>query len=103
MSAIRDLTGQRFGKLVAIRPTGRSNKWKSELWECKCDCGNTTEVASAELVKGKTQSCGCKRWDNVPFSCKYCDKPNYAKGLCRSHYNKMRRGTLWKEFEGEGK
>jgi 5-methylcytosine-specific restriction endonuclease McrA len=30
-------------------------------WVCACDCGKTTEVASGELRKGSTVSCGCFR------------------------------------------
>jgi len=54
----KDLTGQRFGSLVAVRPTDkRQNTFV--VWECKCDCGNTTYVTSAALIHGNTKSCGC--------------------------------------------
>lgn len=55
-----DLTGQRFGKLVAVKPTGEM-RWGSEIWECVCDCGQTTKVIKANLVSGGTLSCGCLR------------------------------------------
>ena len=56
----KDLAGQRFGQLVAIRPTDeRINK--SIVWECKCDCGKTTRVSAANLQSGNTTSCGCAR------------------------------------------
>lgn len=54
----KDLTGQRFGKLVAVRPTDkRQNTFV--VWECQCDCGNTAFVTSAALIHGNTKSCGC--------------------------------------------
>ena len=53
----RDLAGQRFGKLVAVRPIGRKNRYV--LWECACDCGNTAEVMTDLLTSGKVKSCGC--------------------------------------------
>lgn len=58
-SKVRELSGQRFGKLVAIeRITGtRSNPSK---WVCKCDCGNTVMVRTQRLTSGETGSCGCK-------------------------------------------
>lgn len=55
---INDLTGQRFGRLVAIKPSKvkkDSNRW----WICKCDCGKTISVRSVCLVRGDTTSCGC--------------------------------------------
>lgn len=54
-----DITGQRFGSLVAIRPTGVKSKWDGEIWECKCDCGTIKGVAIHSLKTGNTKSCGC--------------------------------------------
>ena len=54
---MKDLTGQRFGRLTAIRPTDkRQGSWI--IWECKCDCGSIAYVGSAKLRCGHTQSCG---------------------------------------------
>lgn len=50
---VKDLTGQRFGKLVAIRYLGKSK------WELKCDCGNLTTAHQSNLHKGQKTSCGC--------------------------------------------
>lgn len=58
MRRVLDLTGQRFGKLVAIKCVGQ-DKHKNALWMCKCDCGRTKTVASRSLVGGSTKSCGC--------------------------------------------
>lgn len=52
-----DLTGQRFGRLVAIRIYEHS---KDKItWLCKCDCGNEKVVDGHELRRGGTRSCGC--------------------------------------------
>lgn len=58
MPSIKDLTDQRFGKLVAIRPTDE-RRYRSVVWECKCDCGNTALVPTISLRNGNTTSCGC--------------------------------------------
>jgi hypothetical protein len=55
-----DLTGQRFGRLVALRrvendPLGQAR------WEYACDCGATTPVLGRSLRRGNTRSCGCSR------------------------------------------
>lgn len=55
-----NLTGQRFGKLIAIRSNYDREK-KVTLWECQCDCGNTCYVRANRLVHGRTKSCGCLR------------------------------------------
>ena len=53
-----DLSGQRFGRLTVLRRTDR-HMGHSVIWECLCDCGNTAYVASTNLRKGYTKSCGC--------------------------------------------
>ena len=32
----------------------------SNIWNCKCSCGNTIDVDEADLLSGNKQSCGCK-------------------------------------------
>jgi len=61
MSAyIKDITGQRFGRLVALAYARRSTTTGTKIfWRCLCDCGGTRETVSADLRKGKTRSCGC--------------------------------------------
>ena len=64
MSRKVDISGQRFGKLTAIREIGRKNK--RTMWLCNCDCGRETIVAYGHLSSGHTQSCGkCKYKDLV--------------------------------------
>jgi hypothetical protein len=55
---IIDLTGQRFGRLTALEPTNQ-RLGNSTIWRCRCDCGNICYVASTNLRKGNTKSCGC--------------------------------------------
>lgn len=58
---VKDLTGQRFGRLVVIGRAGSRNH--SALWNCQCACGNQIEVISSSLNNGTTKSCGCLRKD----------------------------------------
>ena len=57
-----NLTGKRFGKLVAIKTTGKT-KNGAYLWQCKCDCGNEIIANVGNLKNGHTKSCGCLRVD----------------------------------------
>ena len=50
-----DLTGKRFGKLVALEPTEKRSG-ENIVWKFKCDCGRITEVSTANI--GHTNSCG---------------------------------------------
>lgn len=60
MSGIRkDISGQRFGRLVAVRISDRPSR--RSLWECKCDCGKIHDVLAQSLLAGIQKSCGCLR------------------------------------------
>ncbi len=59
----RDLTGQRFERLLVIHRAGQ-NRFGQYLWLCKCDCGNETTVGP-NLVSGMTKSCGCLHRDKA--------------------------------------
>jgi hypothetical protein len=54
----RDLTGQTFGLLTAIRPVER-RRGLSTIWEYICACGNTKIATGAFVTYGDIQSCGC--------------------------------------------
>lgn len=56
-----DISGQRFGKLIAIKRVGygRGSQQKSFMWFCKCDCGGTIVTNTHTLRRGGTKSCGC--------------------------------------------
>ncbi len=59
MSRMRDISGEKFNRLTAVEPIGKSGK--EVLWLCKCECGNTTRVKLSNLTNNNTKSCGCWR------------------------------------------
>jgi hypothetical protein len=56
---IEDLTGQRFGRLVAIEFSKRENG--RDFWRCLCDCGKEIVTMTSTLKIGRAKSCGCSR------------------------------------------
>lgn len=53
-----NITGQRFGGLVAVSHVVGT---KPTEWIFTCDCGATTKAIIANVKRGFTTSCGCKR------------------------------------------
>lgn len=53
-----DITGERFGKLVALQRVG-STKHGAALWRLRCDCGGETTAHVGELRAGRRQACRC--------------------------------------------
>ena len=56
MSLAKDITGERFGKLVAIQIMGKSGR--EMMWLCLCDCGKEARIRLSNLRTGNTKSCG---------------------------------------------
>ena len=54
----KDLTGERFGRLTALRVL-RTEPKSGVIWLCRCDCGGEKEVPASRLTRGVTKSCGC--------------------------------------------
>lgn len=55
-----DLTGQRFGRLVALEWCGPDQHGNTQ-WHCLCDCGQTTMASLGSLRDGMRKHCGCLR------------------------------------------
>ena len=61
--ATKDITGQRFGRLIALNPTTeRVNR--AIVWLCQCSCPLQTivKVPITALTAGKAISCGCMQY-----------------------------------------
>lgn len=56
---MKDLKGQRFGKLLVLKETSFKKEQRGIVWKCLCDCGNISYVLSSSLISGNTCSCGC--------------------------------------------
>lgn len=66
-----DITGQRWGRLVAVRHVGYATKksgareQRTSVWLWQCDCGNTKEIPADDVKHGGTRSCGCKANEHI--------------------------------------
>jgi len=60
----KDITGKRFGRLVALMAIGKSPD-NSFIWLCECDCGTKVAVGGCALRRGTKQSCGCLWLDSM--------------------------------------
>lgn len=74
-----DITGRRFGRLVALERF--SNPPQRAKWLCLCDCGNQKWIAFSPLMRGASTSCGCYRSEWATTHKKthgYSKDPTYA-------------------------
>ena len=77
---IKNITGQRFNKLVALSLVGRDTHGNA-TWLCQCDCGNTKVIVGMNLRKKMTTSCGCVQ---KTIAKKFMHKLNYIDGQSRT-------------------
>lgn len=52
-----DITGERYGRLIAIEERYRIGT--RSYWLCQCDCGNEVIAEKRDMRSGCTRSCGC--------------------------------------------
>ena len=63
MSKVKNLTGQKFGRLT-IEDNFKTIKRKDgkgtrATWLCSCDCGKKVWALRDQLISGRKKSCGC--------------------------------------------
>lgn len=68
MSAVKDITGERFGMWTAIQPVNRISASGKKFWLCKCDCGTVREVEGKSLRTGISKGCGCTRYEHAAIA-----------------------------------
>ncbi len=63
MKPFKDITGQRFGNLTAIKRVERIDaKHKAAHWLCRCECGQFLICRSDNLRQGHTKHCTNCSW-----------------------------------------
>jgi len=85
---MKNLTGNRFGKLVVLYPAGKNGTGRC-VWECQCDCGNVTIVPANNLTSGNTQSCGCLRKEKERHTEQSAKMAWEKKPVCVEEFNKV--------------
>lgn len=107
MAAAVDITGERYGRLVAVckthtrhYPSGQSRG----VWLFRCDCGNEVEKTAFDVRRADTKSCGCARFGR-PAANRMSEGEASFNGLLNHYrYSAKRRGYSWglsrDEFKG---
>lgn len=85
---IKDCTGMRFGRLVALSLVQRDPKWQGHRWLFRCDCGAEKVASIKTVTSGHTSSCGC-------LATQVLVSRNATHGLSRDHRREYR---SWKDM-----
>lgn len=112
MPKLRNLLGQRFGRLSVLARDGANAKGKA-MWRVRCDCGAEKTVVGQVLYQGDTRSCGClnseqKRQICVDQNTTHGDAPRGKRCFeYRCWVNMIQRcenpdSTGWSHYGGRG-
>lgn len=93
---IKDLTGQKFGKLTALSCEVRNFQNKNGVrqsvvyWNCLCECGNHKKIRSFDLAQGR-KSCGCTNKGQVKFQDRksFLIKKLYAANIREKNFRSL--------------
>lgn len=99
-SEIVDISGRRFGRLVALERVGRTlapNGTRQSMWRCRCDCGNETVVKYIALTTGNTRSCGCGEIENR-YSCNRAKRKSASFTFYNFDLEKHPLRKIWKSM-----
>ena len=94
-AALHDLTGKRFGRLIAVGLAARKYRNGRVTWKCRCMCGRIAYVTTSNLKRGGVKSCGClqiemsrthgatgtpeyRSWHNMKTRCADLDDKDYG-------------------------
>lgn len=77
---IKDLKGQRFGKILVKEYVGSENK--RSMWLCLCDCGKEKIISSKNILTNNVRSCGCLKEKGFI-------KGDVVKGACGNRLYKV--------------
>ncbi len=77
----KNISGQKFNRLTAVRPLGRIPRSGGIIWETLCDCGKSSKQTVSALIQGKTKSCGCLHSE---LTTKRLIKQNTTHGLAKT-------------------
>lgn len=95
MGKFKDIVGQKFGRLTAIKEVG------DKKYLCYCECGNSKDINKYSLLSGDTKSCGCLNKELRTKRGLYDSKLyNIHKAIKRRCYNENDKG--YKNYGGRG-
>lgn len=89
MGVFRNLTNQKFGYLIVIKPIKKNRKY---YWLCQCNCGNNKIIQGTALTSNKTKSCGCFRKKTTSIQGK--------KNIKHGHSSNNKKTIFYKKWVG---
>lgn len=91
MSAVKELTGMRFGLWTVLRRSESDSSGRAS-WLCRCDCGTVRPVIGKSLLRGVSRGCGCTRKESAASASRQANTRHGMHGT--------RLYTIWHSMKG---
>lgn len=92
--------GERYGMWTVIFEA-ESDKNGKTMWLCRCDCGVERQVLASRLRHGRSQSCGCTRWNGNTIAGIWTKVNKKDRDLCWNWTSSTLRGYGVAYFQGQ--
>jgi hypothetical protein len=86
---IEDISGQRFGKLVALK-FEKLDRFGKALWLVRCDCGKEKIINASGMKANLVKSCGCYKHERLGRG---------VGSLSRAYWRKLEKSAVRRGFE----
>lgn len=83
-STVKDMSGQKIGRLTFLYRYFQNTKDRKAQWVTRCDCGEVVIVSGKEVRCGHTLSCGCLRKDIVRNQ-----REDFRENILNKRYGKL--------------
>jgi len=87
-----NLIGQKFGRLLVVSKSQKTDSSGNLHWDCVCECGNKKIVVGFSLIQGATTSCGCYHKEVIT-------KHNMTRSTTYMAWARMKTRCLCKDFK----
>lgn len=94
-SGYKNLIGEKYGQLIVLNQSTKTNKRRDLFWECKCECGKIVSLRGNDLKYGNYSSCGCKKTLKGRFHHNF----KGYEDISSQYFNSLKRGAKERNFE----
>ena len=58
---VKDITGQRFGRVTVLKGNKARNPWGQMRWDCICNCGTKRTVVMGHFIRASVDRAAVNR------------------------------------------
>lgn len=97
MGKLKNIIGNKYGRLTVIKMLDEKGNHGQLKYLCKCDCGKSHIVTGESLRSGKSKSCGCLKKEFIEKN-KFKRNMDRENAMLKVQYSHIKRRNTSKGF-----